>query len=118
MAVTKTAQTLQSSASNSAGGTTTGTGLDLTTKLGGLLTGKITNGGTGPTVTCSLRIDVSVDNSAWKTFRTLAAALGNSVVTEFAVDIPPSVMYVRTVFTGNTAQAVTVEAFLHELTTV
>lgn len=118
MPVTKTLRTLQASASNSAGGTTTGSGLDLTEALGGLLTAKITNGGTGPTVACSLFIEVSGNGSDWKLFRQYEAQLGNSAITQFAVDVPDTVMHIRTRFTGNTGQAVTVEAFLQELTSI
>ena len=56
--VTTTPRTVVASASNAAGATTRGT-LDLRTKLGGLLTMKITNGGTGPTVQCEGRVLVA-----------------------------------------------------------
>ena len=115
---TTTARTFQASTSNSAGSTATGSSVDLRTALGCLVTAKVTNGATGPTVPCSVRVDVSTDNSAWKTFALATAQVGNSIVTEFAFDLPASVMYARTVFTGNTAQAVTVEAFGHELTSL
>lgn len=118
MSVTKTSRTLQSSASNAAGGTATGSPLDLTSALGGTLTAKVTNGATGPTIACSLYIELSADNSNWKLFRQYVALLGNNIVTEFAVEIPASVMYLRTRFSGNTGQGVTVEAFLHELTSL
>lgn len=118
MALSKTARTLQSSASNAAAGTTTGTALDLTSKYGGLATLKVANGATGPTVACSARLEVSHDNSTWKTFFQATAAAGNSAVTEWAIEIPPSVMYLRSVFSGNTGQAVTVEALFSELTSL
>lgn len=118
MAVSKTSRTLQASATNTAGSTTTGTGLDLTTKLGGLLTGKITNGGAGPTLPCSLFVEVSHDNTDWKLFRQYQAGIANSAIAEFAIEIPQSVMYLRTRFAGNTGQSVTVEAFLQELTAI
>jgi len=118
MAATKTYRTLQSSATNTAGSTTTGSGLDLTTAYGGLFTAKITNGGTGPTLPCSLFIDVSGNNSDWKLFRQYQAGVTSSAVYEFAMEIPQATMYVRSRFTGNTGQSVTVEAFLHELTAI
>lgn len=119
MAVTKTARTLKASGSLAAGATENGTAIDLSTALGGLLTAKITNGATGPTIPCSLYVEVSADaGSSWKLFRQFTALLGNSIVTEFAIDIPASVMEVRARFTGNTAQAVTVEAYLQELTSI
>lgn len=118
MAATKTARTIQSSTSVSAAATQTSAALDLTTKYGGTLTAKITNGGTGPALPCSLYVEVSNDNSAWKTYSVLTATATNSAVAEFAVQVPASVMYLRTVFKDHTSQAVTVEAFFHELTTI
>ena len=115
---TKTARTFQTSASNSAAGTTTGSAVTLTTALGCLITAKITNGATGPTVGCDFVVEVSNDNSAWKTYSRQTAGTANNLVSEFAVDLPPATMYARSKFTGNTAQAVTVEAFGHELTSL
>jgi hypothetical protein len=118
MTATKTLRTLQSSASNAAGATTTGTALDLRTAFGGLLIAVVTNGATGPTVAADLVVEVSGDNSVWHEYARLTSNTGNNVVTLFRVPIPEAVMYVRTKFTGNTGQAVTVEAYLHELTSV
>jgi pseudouridine-5'-phosphate glycosidase len=115
---TKTARVLQSSASNAAGATTTGSCIDLTTALGMTVTAKITNGSTGPTVGCSFLIDISHDGTNWKEFSRQTAGTSNSAVAEFIVDIPAAVMYLRSRFTGNTGQAVTVEAFGHELTSI
>ena len=78
----------------------------------------MTNGSTGPTAPCVARLEVSHDSSTWKTFFRATAQLGNSAVTEWAVEIPPSVMYLRSVFSGNTGQAVTVEALVSELTSL
>ena len=119
MAATKTLRTIIAAAtSNSAGSTTTGTVIDLTTKYGGFLTIKITNGGTGPTVAASAYIYVSGDNSNFKLVTTLAATTTNSLAHEWGIEIPPSVMYLRVDVKDNTAQAVTCEAFLNELTTI
>ena len=117
---TKTARTFQTSVSNSAADTTTGTGVNLTTALGCTITAKITNGATGPTIGCNFRIDISVDNSNWKQYVLYdgSANTVNNGVYELAYDLPAPVMYARTVFTGNTAEAVTVEAFGHELTSM
>lgn len=118
MAVSKTARTLQGSASNAAGGTTTGTAVNLTTALGMLVTVKMTNGGTGPTVGCTCRIEVSNDNTNWKTYQSVTHDIVANGVNEWMFNLPPPTMYARSVFTGNTGQAVTVEAFGHELTTI
>lgn len=116
MAVSKTARTLQASATNTAGSTTTGSAVNLTTALGLAVTAKVTNGGTGPTVACSVYIDVSNDNSTWATWASGIAGVANSGVYEFSWELPPQIMYARARFTGNTGQSVTVEAYGHELT--
>ena len=119
MAVSKTLRTIIAAAtSNSAAGTTTGTAFDLSSALGALLTAKITNGGTGPTIAASVKVYTSADNTNFKLFATLTGDVTASSVNEWPVDIPPTVKYVRADVTGNTAQAVTCEAFLQELTTV
>lgn len=112
----KTARVLQASATNAAGATATGTALDLTTKYGGLATLTITNGGTGPTLPCDAIIETSRDNTNWAEFSRQTASTANSAVATFNVLIPDAVMYVRSKFTGNTAQDVTVAATFQELT--
>jgi hypothetical protein len=118
LAASKTARSLQASASNGAGSTTTGTALDISTKYGLGVTAQVTNGATGPTVACTFSLEVSNDNSVWRTYFSATAATGNSVVTNWALNLGPEWLYVRSKFTGNTAQAVTVECLGHELTTV
>jgi hypothetical protein len=116
---TKTARTLVAAGtSNAAGGTTNGATWNLTTAFGGILTALLTNGATGPTVGGDFVVQVSTDGAAWKEFSRQTAPTGNNAATPFVVEIPPGVMYARPVFTGNTAQAVTVEAFGHELTSI
>jgi hypothetical protein len=119
MAATKTKRDIIAAAtSNSAGGTTTGTAIDLTTKYGGVLTVRITNGATGPTVAASATVLVSYDNSAFRTYAQVTHNSSNNAVGDWAWDIPPGVMYLRVDVSGNTAQAVTCEAILQELTTI
>lgn len=118
MAVTKTARTIQTSATNTAGSATTSSALDLRTTLGGIITAKITNGGTGPTIGCTCYVEVSNDNSAWKAYTSARAGTTNNLVTEFVFRVDESIMYVRTRFADNTGQSVTVEAFMHELSSL
>lgn len=126
MALSKTARTLVASASNAAGATTRGT-LDVEAVYGGLLTMKITNGGTGPTAQCVCNVlvahNATVPTAAsrgadWKTIYTFGGGTTNSAITEMSIPIDASVMALEVEFTGNTSQAVTVEAFFSELTTV
>lgn len=81
-----------------------------------LLTAKITNGATAPTTPCVVNVYTSHDGSAWKLFDSGTSGASNSGVYEFVFRIPPEAMYVAVQFTGNTSQAVTVEAFGQEFT--
>lgn len=99
--------------------------LDLRTSLGGLLTFKITNGATGPTLPCECRIlaahnDGSTPAAAaagadWKTLYRVAAGTANNAAFERSYEVPAGVMHLEVEFTGNTGQAVTAEAYLSEL---
>lgn len=118
MAITQAAVTLQSSTSNSTGNTTTGTGYDKTGKYGMAVTLRITNGGTGPSAGCRAILDVSNDGTNWRTWYDGLAGTDNNGVYDFPVVIPKDIMYVRSRFTGNTGQSVTVEALAHVVTGV
>lgn len=121
----KTPRTLVASGSNAAGATTRGT-LDLRTAQGGLLTLKITNGATGPTVQCQANI-LAAHNSGstptaasagtdWKTLWSVGGGATANAITEQSMEVGPGVMHLEVEFTGNTGQAVTVEAYLSEIT--
>jgi len=120
----KAAATIVASASNAAGATTRGT-KDVRTSHGGLLTMKITNGGTGPTVQCEGRVLVAHNDGAtptaasagtdWKTLWKFGGDTTASAVTEQSCTIDPQVMHFEVEFTGNTGQDVTVEAYFSEL---
>lgn len=127
MALTKTARTIIASISNAAGATKRGT-LDLNAvQGGGFLTIKITNGATGPTVQCACNIliahNATLPSAAsagadWKTIASYGGGTTASAVTEIGMPIDPAIMALEVEFTGNTGQAVTVEAFFSELTSV
>lgn len=119
MAVTKTARTIQSSTSVSAGATQNGTEIDLATALGMAITARVTNGATGPTIGCTAIVEVRESGSGnWRTWAQATAPVTANAVTDFAWDVPATVIRVRVTFTGHTGQAVTVEAIGHELTTI
>lgn len=118
MALTKSKATIVASASNAAGATTRGT-LNVNDKYGGIVTMKITNGGTGPTVQCEGRVMVSHEDTLptagaagadWKTIWRFGGGTTNSAVTEQSYMFGPEVRHIQIEFTGNTGQAVTVEA--------
>ena len=126
--LTKTPRTLIAAAtSNAAGSTTRGTA-DLRTAQGGLLTVKITNGATGPTVPATVNILIAHNAGAtptaasagadWKTIWSFVSSNANNAVTEQSITIDPAVMHLEVEVTGNTAQTVTCEAYLSEITSV
>ena len=116
---TKTVSTVVSSAANTAGSTTRGT-LDLRTALGGILTFKMTNGGTGPTIQCTANVLVAHNTGTtptaasagtdWKTVYTVGNGTTNSAIGEFSYTFGAEVEHLEIEFTGNTGQSVTVEA--------
>lgn len=121
----KTPRTVIASASQAAGGTTRGT-VDLRTAQGGTLTMKITNGASGPTAQCQCNILVAHNSGEtptaaaagtdWKTLWAFGGGTTGSAVTEQSMEVGPGVMHIEVEFTGNTVQAVTVEAYFSEIT--
>lgn len=125
---TKNARTLIAAAtSNAAGATTRGT-LDLRTAFGGLLTIKLTNGGTGPTVQAVANVMVAHNSGAtpaagsagstWKTIHQIGNGTTASYIGEHSIPIDQSVMHLEVEVTGNTGQAVVCEAYLSELSSI
>jgi hypothetical protein len=112
MALTKTAQAVQASATNAAGGTTTSAAFATGYGVSGV--GKVTNGGTGPTVGCDFVIEASNDGSTWFEWsrQTAGVTASTAYLFPFALGIGSGADFqsYRTKFTGNTAQAVTVQA--------
>lgn len=125
MAVTKNARTLVASISNAAGAAKRGT-IDLTAAQGGgFLTIKITNGATGPTAQCVCNILIAhnstlpvaaVAGADWKTIMSYGGGVTANEITQIGMPIDPAIMHLEVEFAGNTGQAVTVEAYLSELT--
>ena len=124
--LTKTPRTLIAAATTNAAGSTTRGTADLRTAQGGMLTVKIANGATGPTVPATVNILIAHNAGAtptaaaagadWKTIWSFATSTGNNVVTEQSITIDPSVMHLEVEVNGNTGQAVTCEAYLSEIT--
>jgi hypothetical protein len=119
MARAKYVQSVVASASNAANATTRGT-IDVRERDGGILTLKITNGATGPTADCRCNVLIAHNTGAtptaasagadWKTVYNFSGRITNNLVTERDYLFGPEVMHVCVEFTGNTGQAVTVEA--------
>lgn len=122
MAKTQAATAIVTSASNAAGATTRGR-IDLTAVDGGIITFRITNGGTGPTVQAVARVLVAHKDSAmpaaaaegtgdldWKQVYELGGGVTASASARGVYRFGPEVAYAEIEFTGNTGQAVTVES--------
>ncbi len=122
MAKTLTRTVLVSSASLSAGSTQRGR-IDLSTFDGGSVTFSITNGATGPTIQCEGRILVAHKDTAmpaaasegtgdldWKQIYAIGGGTTNNATTRGYYTFGPGIAYLEVEFTGNTAQAVTIEA--------
>lgn len=117
----QSAHTIVASASNAAGATTRGT-FDKRGRDGGLLTMKITNGGTGPTAQCECRVLIAHNDGTtpaaasagadWKTLWVFGGGTTAGQVTERSFRVGAEVQHVEVEFTGNTGQAVTVESYL------
>lgn len=117
MAKTVARSAVQASATNTAGSTATSSYVDISADYDVEIVGKITNGGTGPTIACSVYVEVA-DSSSADPIR-IGAAVGSvtaSAVTHFRINVPRGSAKVRTVFTGNTGQSVTVEAHADRVT--
>lgn len=115
---TRTAATIVTSTSNAAGATTRGT-LDIRGKIGVFITMKINNGATGPTAQSVCNILVSHASGTtpsaasaganWKTYWSFGGGVTANAVTEQTLWLE-GIQHVAVEYTGNTGQAVTVEA--------
>lgn len=110
------------SASNAAAATTRGR-LDCSAIDGGILTFRITNGATGPTVQATAKVLVAHKDTAmpaaaaegtadldWKQVYEIGGGTTANVSSRGVYKFGPEIAYIEIEFTGNTAQAVTVEA--------
>lgn len=124
MALSKTARTIVTNQSLAAAGAAVRGTLDLTTKYGGFLTIKMIPGGTlGAQCTCNIMVahNATLPSSGaagtdWKTIASYGSGVTSGVTTEVGMPIDPSIMGLQVEFSGNTTNAVTIEAFLSELT--
>ena len=119
MARAKTVQSIVASASNAAAATTRGA-IDVRDKDGGIITIKMTNGATAPTVAATATIMIAHDTgttpatgeagATWKTLTSFDGPGGDSEIAEHSYQFGPEVMHIQVEFSDNTVEAVTVEA--------
>ncbi len=114
MALTKSQQTVQASASNTAGSTTNSSAFAINYGVSGIAT--ITNGGTGPTIGCTFNLQVSNDGGSTFPFTISSQTAGvtNSGVYTFPFTLGVGGAggdwgHYRAQFTGNTGQTVTIQ---------
>jgi hypothetical protein len=118
MATTHTSGTLQTSASNAAGSSTTSTTLDNTTGYGAIITAKVTNGSSAPGAGATATVNVSPDGSTFYFWAAQTAGVSASTAYSMAFDVPLHAIKAQVVFSGNTTNAVTVEAQYQQTTAV
>jgi hypothetical protein len=125
--LTKTPRTLIAAAtSNAAGATTEGTPLSLMGKHGGILTGKITNGATGPTLQATIQVFIAHnattpgaggEGADWKLIYELPGGVAANAISRIkGYPIDAAAMQLHGRCTGNTGQAVTCELYFSEIT--
>lgn len=118
-APTKTGLVVQASTSVAAGGTQDSAARSVSGKFGALVSMKVTNGATGPTVGCNAIIQVRHSATGdWYIFRSFRAKNADNAVSEFTRRVPPETYEYRTRFTEHTGQAVTVVAEATELDSI
>lgn len=125
MALTKTPATIITAGTSNAAGSTTRGVIDLRSMYGGILTVKITNGASAPTIPAVANVLVAHNSSStpaagsagtdWKTVASYGAGTTNSGVYEFSMVVDPAICHLEVEVTANTGQAVTCEAFITQL---
>ncbi|MDE2441180.1 MAG: hypothetical protein KGP14_09155 [Betaproteobacteria bacterium] len=118
MAATKTAKTLLTSQSLAAAASANATEWNMSTAYGGLATVKLTNGASAPTTVPTVTFYVG---EATGVKRKLYTATGDTVansVNDIVCEIPPGAMFVNITITNGATNAITVEAYGQELTTI
>lgn len=122
MAKTLTPTAIVSSASNTAGSTTRGR-VDCTNTDGGVVTFAITNGGVAPSAQAVARVLIAHKGTTmpaaaaegtadldWKQVYEIGGGTVANTKTRSMFRFGPEIAYLEVEFTGNTGQAVTVEA--------
>lgn len=117
MALTKSNVALLASTSNSAGGTTSGSWIDVSGAYEGTIYIKVTNG-TAPTIGLTAKVQRADDNTGTNTydFAAITHDSAASAVATYAFRLPEGAQWIRVQGTGNTGQAVTIEARLDKTT--
>ena len=118
MPTTHTLRTIRTSASLAASTAAVGTEWDNSTKYGGIVTVRLTNGAAAPTTAPLVQF---FTGEATTVKRQYYAATGDTVansVIDVVCEIPATAMFVNVTITNGATNAITADAFAQELTTV
>ncbi len=118
MAATKTSKTLYASASLAAATSVNATEWNMTTAYGGIAAVKLTNGASAPTTVPVVKFYVGESTGTKRLLYTASGDTTNSSVNDLVCEIPASAMYVNITMTNGATNAITVEAYGQELTTI
>lgn len=118
MAASKTSRTLLTSQSLAAATAVNATELNLSTAYGALVAVKLTNGGTAPTTVPVVSFYVGESTGTKRLLYQASGDLVNSSVNDIVCEIPQSAMFVNVTITNGATNAITVEAYGQELTTI
>ena len=93
---------------------------DLRTVDGGIISFRVTNGPSGPTIGCSIILSVAYEDgptpvagavgATWKQYAVYTCSTANNAEHHFGMEIPRGSQHLQIEFSGHTVQAVTVEA--------
>lgn len=116
MAIGKSARTLTANAALAVGAASQGA-LDLTASYGLSGTARIVPAGT-LTTGCLFTLDVSNDGTTWRNWMATTSGLASGVVYDYQWSLPPEIMHIRATFSGHVGNAVAVDCYGHELTSI
>jgi hypothetical protein len=118
MAATKTAKTLYGAAQLAGAANVNASEWNLSTAYGGLATVKITNGATAPTAAPVVKFYVGEATGVKRLLYQVTGDTVNSSVTDLVCEVPASAMFVNINMANLGGNAITVEAYGQELTTI
>ncbi len=118
MASTHTAKTLLASQSLAAGASVNAAEWDNNTKYGGLLFVRLTNGASAPTTAPVVKFYTGEASGVKRLFCQLSGDTVNNSVNDPGCEISPGAMFINVTITNGASNAITVEVYAQELTSV
>lgn len=118
MAATKTSKTLLTGQSLAAAASVNATEWPASTAYGGLAAVKLTNGASAPTTAPTVTFYVGEATGTKRKYYTASGDTTASSVNDIICEIPASAIFVNITITNGATNAITVEAYGQELTTI